>query len=54
MPALADLHCRLDGCFRQIAALAASELSDTEASALRGLVNFATHSLQRVARRLEP
>ena len=52
MPAIADLHRRLDECFHQMHALATGELSEPETAGLRGLFNFATCSLQRLAKQL--
>jgi hypothetical protein len=50
IPAIADLHHRLNQCFQQIAVLSESQLSETETSGLRGLVNFAAHSVSRLAK----
>jgi hypothetical protein len=53
MPAIADLHNRLDECFHKMAALANCQLSPSEVSGLHGLINFANHSLRRLEKRLE-
>ncbi len=52
MPAIADLHHRLDRCFHEMKALASSTLSETETAGYRGLVNFAQCSLQRLLKNL--
>ena len=53
MPAIAELHNRLHECFQKMSALAACPLSDIEVAGIHGLVNFANHSLRRLAKQLE-